>query len=102
VSLADVPAAAYGRAASALPPLALSFAAARAPGSLLAQLGAPPAWSTRDTPAEALGAVIRAAAERARAWASAESAPTSADAAEPIEPEPRPRRAKRARGWNIS
>lgn len=91
VSLADVPAAAYGRATYALPSLALSFATARAPASLLAQLGAPPAWSSRDTPAVALAAAIRAAAERARAWAAADATPASANAVEAVEPmEPAP------------
>lgn len=80
VSLGRIKAADWDRPPEAVPPLRLSFELPTISGGVLRQLGAPSGWSSDTSPADALGPVMRAAAERARAMAMAETA-TEQDAA---------------------
>jgi uncharacterized Zn finger protein len=75
-----------------LPALHFAFeeGAVAASGATLRQLGTPPGWSSRESPAELLGPLVRAAAERARTLALAEVDPAPPD--EPVRRrKPRPR-----------
>lgn len=74
VALGRGKAADWERPPEALPALRLSFEAPPVSGGLVRQLGTPSGWSSEMSPAEALGPMIRAAAERARAMAMAEAA----------------------------
>ncbi|XXX81632.1 hypothetical protein WMF30_23015 [Sorangium sp. So ce134] len=57
------------------PALDVALDPPRSRGALLTQLGAPPGWTEERSPAELLGPLIRAASERAREIAMADSAP---------------------------
>jgi uncharacterized Zn finger protein len=62
----------------ALPSLQLSFEAPPLSGAMLRQLGAPPGWSAASSVPEALGSMVRAAAQRARELALTEPRATEA------------------------
>lgn len=94
--LERVDAADYDKPRAALPALRFSFLEPTAHGALLAQLGAPAAWSGDASPADLFQPVIRAAAERARAIALGDPAATEAEPP-PVPPKPRKRPAARKR-----
>ena len=73
VVLGRIKAADWDRPPQMLPALRLSFESPPVSGGLLRQLGTPSGWSSETSPAEALGPMIRAAAERARTMAMAEA-----------------------------
>jgi uncharacterized Zn finger protein len=91
VTLGRIKAPDWDKPTGTLPSLRLSFETPPVAGGLLRQLGTPPGWSGKASPAEALGPLIRAAAVRARAMAMAEAeteqeaAPATASLAEPAE-----------------
>src|SRR5690606_901038 len=64
VALGRIKAADWERPPETLPALRLSFEAPPVSGGLVRQLGTPSGWSSEMSPAEALGPMIRAAAER--------------------------------------
>jgi uncharacterized Zn finger protein len=66
----------YGKARTTLPPFRLAFASPQHSGSVLEHLGKPADWAAATSPADSLGAMIRAGAQRAREWALAEALPT--------------------------
>ncbi|HYO93930.1 MAG TPA: SWIM zinc finger family protein [Polyangiaceae bacterium] len=74
VELGMLDAADYDRAPEALPVLQFSFDEPVVPGALLRQLGAPAAWASDQSPAEALSPLVRRAAAAARRIAHAEPA----------------------------
>jgi uncharacterized Zn finger protein len=74
------------------PALHLALEPPAAPGALLRQLGAPPAWSEQASPADLLAPLVQGASERALRLALA-----GADAAETPEPRDPPKAARRRR-----
>jgi len=60
-----LPKGAYEAWREAPPPLHLGLERPEAPGALLRQLGVPPGWTERGSPAELLGPLVRAASEQA-------------------------------------
>jgi len=66
VSLRGVRAEAYDLVPGGLPPMQFTFANDRAADGVLARMGRPAAWQLEEGPAEVLGAVLGAAAQRAR------------------------------------
>ena len=79
VKLGALEGAAYDRPAGPWPILHLTFEPPSRPGSLLAQLGRPESWRHDESPAALLGPTVRAASERARRIALAESVATAND-----------------------
>jgi uncharacterized Zn finger protein len=75
VSLGAIDAADYDRPREALPALQFSFDEPLTHGAVLRQLGTPPAWIADGSPADALGPVVRRAAEAARRIALADAQP---------------------------
>lgn len=71
-SIDGVGAADYDRPRGSLPALQFSFDAPATHGAVLRQLGAPATWSGDGSPAEALGPIVAAAAEKARRIALSE------------------------------
>lgn len=87
--------AAYERAPEPLPALDLSFDAPLVHGAVLRQLGTPSAWGGEASPADALGPLVRRAAERARAISLGEpEEPVEAEAAPTPSPAPKTKRAR--------
>jgi len=93
VSLAKVSERDFEELRGPLPALHFAFeeVGAAASGAILRQLGMPPGWSSPESPAELLGPLVRAAADRARALALAE-----VDFDPPDEPARPPGRRRRA------
>jgi uncharacterized Zn finger protein len=87
-SIEGIGAADYDRPRGSLPALCFSFDAPATHGAVLRQLGAPAAWRSAGSPAEALAPIVAAAAEKARRIALSEPRD------EPVPATPRPRRAK--------
>lgn len=82
----------------ALPLLHFSFDEPITHGSVLRQLGTPASWSAAGTPADVLGPMVRAAAEKARRMAMAESMAADEDMASSSSEAPSTRRVRKAAG----
>jgi uncharacterized Zn finger protein len=93
-SIEDIAAADYDRPRGSLPALHFSFDAPATHGAVLRQLGAPAAWSSAGSPAEALAPIVAAAAERARSIALSERSEDPVPATRP--PRRAPPRHKRS------
>lgn len=81
VTLAALKPSDYNVPREALPLLHFSFDEPVTHGSVLRQLGTPASWSATETPADVLGPMVRAAAEKARGLAMAESIATDEEIA---------------------
>lgn len=90
VALGRIAAAEYEKPRAPLPVLHLDFESPPIPGDVLRQLGRPAGWSSDASPAELLGPLIRAAAERARSLAMAEPAVEADPNAPPVAAAARP------------
>ena len=96
VKLGKLTAADYDRPRTALPALHFSFDAPAAHGTVLRQLGKPPAWASDASPADGLTPLVQAAAETARRIALSEPNDDRARRVSPLEPsEDRARRRRR-------
>jgi uncharacterized Zn finger protein len=84
VTLGRIKAADWDKPPDSSPALRLSFAAPPVSGGVLRHLGAPTGWSSDTSPADLLGPMIQAAAERARAMAMAEATTDQQSAPEPV------------------
>ena len=69
----------YDRPREPLPSLHFSFDEPAVHAAVLRQLGVPPAWSGQGSPADALGSLVRRAAETARRLALAEASEVQPD-----------------------
>jgi len=94
----------YEKPRAPLPVLHLGFESPPTPGGVLRQLGEPAGWRSDAAPAELLGPLIRAAADRARSLAMAEpgveagaDTPAVATAASPVRKKAKARSAATAR-----
>ena len=92
----ELSAADYDRPRAPLPVLEFSFEAPRAPGALLRQLGAPPAWRSKESPGTWFEDWVGDAAREARRIALAEPEPMLAAGEPTAEPRPRARKATAA------
>lgn len=81
VTLAALKPSDYNVPREALPLLHFTFEEPATHGSVLRQLGTPASWSATGTPADVLGPMVRAAAEKARGLAMAESIATDEEIA---------------------
>jgi hypothetical protein len=89
----ELSAADYDRPRAPLPALEFSFEAPRAPGALLRQLGAPPAWRSKESPGTWFEDWVGDAAREARRIALAEPEPTLAAPEPTVKPRSRARHA---------
>lgn len=89
VKLGRLKAADYDRPREPLPALRFTFDEPQKHGALLKQLGAPVAWEGETSPVDALGPLVRVAADRARRLAMTEPEPEPGARAPDAEPHAR-------------